>query len=131
VNGVERRHAGRREPVAGEPLATIRLRTGRECLVVNISSRGALVEGPRLLPGACVHMHVTTGGGRSLVRSRVLRCEVSRLTADAIWYRSGIAFEQGVDAHLNGYHVPAGEEDANGGPGSQYPAAGTVSPRPL
>ena len=129
---IERRRAEGRSPAAGEPLARLRLRTGRELLVLNIAGRGALVEGPRLIPGAYVDVHITTMTGRALVRSRVLRCEVSRVAADAIAYRSGLVFEQPVDASPPGYHVPVAENGQTLSPGSRYPSgeAETLAPVP-
>ena len=120
---VERRRAERRSPAAGEPLSRLRLRTGRELLVLNIAGRGALVEGPRLIPGAYIDLHITTAAGRALVRSRVLRCEVSRVTADSICYRSGLVFEQVVDTAVSGYPVPVAENRQTLDEGSGYPAA--------
>jgi hypothetical protein len=94
----ERRHTGRRSPNLGEPLSRVRLRTGRELSVVNVSTGGALVEGEtRLLPGTNVDVHVTSAQGRVLVRSRVVRCSVWSVSADVIQYRGALAFSTPVD----------------------------------
>ena len=98
---MERRRAARRVPAAEEPLARFRLRAGGELTVLDLSNVGALVEGPsRLLPGTRVDVHVITGEGRELVRSRVVRAFVSTLTADLVRYRGALAFDTPVDTSL-------------------------------
>jgi len=42
-------------------------------------------------------VHVTTRDGRVLARARVVRVWVHRLSADAVGYRSGVAFETSID----------------------------------
>jgi hypothetical protein len=104
-------------------------------MVIDIAARGALVEGPRLMPGAYIDIHIATIAGRALVRGRVLRCTVSRVSADAIWYRSGLAFEQSIDVGVAGYSVPPAENQPVAGQGSRYPPAepvpDAVVPRPV
>ena len=93
----ERRQAPRRLPDAGDPLAAVRVRGGRELKVVDISDHGVLVESEaRLLPGTHVEVHMVTGDGRVLVRTRVVRACVSALR-DGVRYRSALAFERRVD----------------------------------
>jgi hypothetical protein len=76
----------------------MRLRAGRDLAVLDVSDAGALVEGTtRLLPGTRVDVHVVTGAGRVLVRSRVVRAFVQSVDVDGVMYRSGLAFEQRVD----------------------------------
>jgi hypothetical protein len=85
----------------------MRLRAGRDLVVLDVSSGGALVQGEtRLLPGTHVEVHVITPAGRVLVRSRVVRAFVARLCRDRVEYRSALAFERQVDV-LPGYGVPA------------------------
>jgi hypothetical protein len=94
----EHRHAPRRLPEQHESLARVRLRTGSELAVLNISDGGVLVEGPaRLHPGAHVDVHVVTRDGRVLVRSRVVRAFISHLEADLVRYRGALAFERRID----------------------------------
>ena len=117
----ERRRVPRRAPEASEPVARLRLRTGRELVVVNIGSGGALVEcESRLLPGTHVDVHVIAVEGRVLVRSRVLRAFVSSLAADRIVYRGAIAFEQRVDVG-GGYAIPGALPDVLPVRGTGYP----------
>lgn len=105
---MDRRRTARRTPLPEEPISRVRLRTGRELSVLNVSNTGVLVEGSvRLLPGTHVDVHVITSEGRVLVRSRVARCFVAALQADAVTYRGALAFERLVDI---GYVVPAARE---------------------
>ena len=95
--GRDRRRTPRRHPDPSEPLSRLRVRAGRELLVINASSNGVLVEGEaRLLPGRHLDVHVMTAGGRTLVRSRVVRSFVSKLSSDRVLYRGALAFEQPV-----------------------------------
>jgi hypothetical protein len=117
----ERRRAHRREPNDDEPIARLRLRAGRELTVVNVGATGALVETEgRLLPGTCVDVHVITGDGRQLVRSRVVRAFVSTLAADRIIYRGALAFDRWVDI-APGYPFPDGGDRVGAAAGSGYP----------
>lgn len=85
----------RRVPAEEEPLSRVRLRNGRELVVVNVSNSGALVQSAsRLLPGIHVEVHVATWDGRVLARSRVIRAYVCALQADAIWYHGAPAFDR-------------------------------------
>ena len=122
VDVLDRRHSSRRLVAGEEPLARIRLRTGRELIVVDIGSTGALVEGAvRLLPGTHVDAHVTTVGGRVLVRSRVVRAWVCALDAEGVVYRSALAFQQPVETAQAGYRFPDRSVLAQEGQGSAYP----------
>lgn len=94
----ERRRAVRREPTPDEPLSRVRLRTGRELTVVNVSASGALVEGlARLVPNTHADVHVVTRHGRVLVRSRIVRAFVWRLERDSVRYRTALAFDVPID----------------------------------
>jgi hypothetical protein len=98
IGAGERRRMPRRVPHPSEPVARLRLRTGRELQVIDVGAAGALVESDgRLLPGTCVDVHVMTLDGRELVRSRVVRAFVSQLSADRIVYRGALAFERCVE----------------------------------
>ena len=94
----DRRRTPRRAPDTDEPIARLRLRTGRELTVVDVAATGALVETDRrLLPGTGVDVHVMTTDGRELVRSRVVRAFVWKLSADRIVYRGALAFERHME----------------------------------
>jgi hypothetical protein len=78
-------------------LCRVRLRAGGELNVVNISSTGVLVEGEsRLLPGTHLELHVVTGEGRLLVRSRVVRAHVCALAHDSVTYRGAFLFDRPI-----------------------------------
>jgi hypothetical protein len=121
-NDPDRRRAVRRVPQPTETLSRMRLRTGRELAVVDISPAGALVEGAtRLLPGTHVDVHVVTRHGRVLVRTRVVRSSVWQLQADAVSYRTALAFDAAVDTEVDGYPLPTETPVIEGGAGSPYP----------
>ena len=124
VGPPERRRASRRVPAPADPLARVRLRTGPELTVVDVSNTGALVEGTaRLLPGTRVDMHVIAKQGRVLARSRVVRAFVSILRGDSIRYRSAVSFDPAIDASAAGYRLPAAASPAPALQGTPYPEA--------
>ena len=103
----DRRRVPRRTPAADEPLSRIRLRAGRELLVIDLSDAGLLAEGNmRLLPGTHVEVHLVTKEGRLLVRSRVVRAFVCDVSAGSIRYRGALLFDRSVDTANVGYGVP-------------------------
>ena len=123
VADADRRHAARRTPRDREPMERIRLRTGREVKVLNVSDGGVLAEGAaRLLPGTHVDAHLVTATGRVLVRSRVARAWVCALEKDGPVYRSALAFQQAVDTSDPGYVMPGPAPGTGAAEGSGYPA---------
>ena len=133
-NDLERRRAVRRTPQPDEALSQVRLRTGREFTVVNISSSGIFLEGlTRLLPNTHTDIHIVTRHGRVLVRARVVRALVWRLERDMVCYRTALAFDIAVDieagpalserSESKGYPVPAEIPRNIEAPGSLYPNA--------
>jgi hypothetical protein len=117
---MERRRLRRRVPGDREPLSRMRLRTGRELAVLDVSGLGALVEGDtRLLPGTHVDVHVMTPDGRILVRSRIVRACVAALSGDRIRYRGALAFERFVN--IDGYGIPSAPPLSLGKLGMAYP----------
>jgi hypothetical protein len=126
----ERRVAPRRRPSECEPVSQMRVRAGRELLVLDLSSAGALVQGEaRLLPGTHVDVHVMTVEGRALVRSRVTRVWVSHLSADRVEYRSAIAFDRSVRV-ADGYPIPEGGTENVDAVGTLYPADAAAAGNP-
>jgi len=128
---VERRLVCRRRPAPDEPICRIRLRTGRELSVVDVSNGGALVEGARLLPGTHLDVHVTTRDGRVLVRSRVVRAYVAGLQSNAVRYRGALAFDRSIDTSRSaGYAMPSPAPANREEEGSDYPvsAAPPIAP---
>ena len=117
----DRRRSPRRRPHGGEPLARLRLRTGREVLVVNVAACGVLVEAEtRLLPGTNIDVHIVTPAGRATVRSRIVRAFVWRVSGDRIVYRGGLAFERDIDAAA-GYAFPSPRSTVPRPEGRPYP----------
>jgi hypothetical protein len=117
----ERRRSPRRIPARDESLGRVRLRTGRELDVVDLSNTGALVEGTaRLLPNTHLDVHLVTRAGRVLVRCRVVRAAVCHLEADVIRYRSALAFERAIDTSA-GYCLPGDFPSVGAAAGTPYP----------
>jgi hypothetical protein len=124
---MEQRKALRRVPSREEALSRIRLRTGGEMSVVDVSNAGMLVEGQvRLLPGTHVDAHVVTPDGRVLVRSRVVRCWIAALNAGAVWYRGALAFDRQLDTAVPGYAIPQPPRVGADAEGPDYPSASGV-----
>jgi hypothetical protein len=94
---VERRRSDRIESAAST-WDRVRLRTGHEISLVNVSGGGALVETrARLLPGTAIVLHVHTDDRTVAVRARVTRCFVCAIDKNAgVRYRGALAF---ADAH--------------------------------
>lgn len=92
---MERRHGLRLPPEMTRfaPLAI--LRPAREVVVIDLSSRGALIESPtRLPPGSITELHLF-GGPRCVLRGRLDRCRVSRL--DPLRYEAAILFDEHLE----------------------------------
>ncbi len=128
---MERRRLERRAPGAEEPVSRVRLRTGPELSVVDVSDSGALVEGARLLPGTHLDVHVTTRDGRVLVRSRVVRAYVAELRSNAVRYRGALAFDRPIDtSRLAGYALLSRTPADRGDEGSDYPTSASSAVTP-
>jgi hypothetical protein len=126
---MERRRSDRRCPGHDEPISRLRLRTGREMTVVDVSNGGVLVEGPaRLLPGTHVDVHVITRNGRVLIRSRVTRCYVCGVQAAVVCYRGALAFDRAVDTVAPGYPLPDDPRSTPRIAGGLYPPAEVAPP---
>ena len=116
----ERRGAARRTYARGHLPPAARIRPGTPVIVVNLSESGALVEaGLRCKPGARCELVMADGEGESVVRARVLRCFVARLTAATVRYRTALAFERPVPLPVSapletGYEVPIERASARG-----------------
>ena len=123
----ERRQRPRRVPEGHEPLVRVRLRTGRDVVMLDVADAGALVEGTaRLLPGTHVDAHVTTVAGRVLVRCRVVRAWVSEVQPGSVTYRTALAFQQPVETSA-GYRIPGPIPMAGASEGSDYPNSGALA----
>ncbi|MBI3493713.1 MAG: PilZ domain-containing protein [Acidobacteria bacterium] len=131
TRATERRSAPRYRDVEEHGIASVRVRAGHRADLVDLSEGGALVETThRLLPGSSVELQIETKSGRTSVRGRVLRCDVSRLFPAAVWYRGAVQFDRHLPWYLgeHGYGLPAMERLARHAPeGRGYPR-GPVSP---
>jgi hypothetical protein len=68
------------------------LRPGQAVVLVNITSRAALVESDaRLRPGAHTELQLAMQGRRTSIKGRLDRCHVS--TLDPLRYRGVLVFE--------------------------------------
>jgi hypothetical protein len=57
-----------------------------------------------------------------VVRARVIRSMVWRLSADAVIYRAALVFENDVDTEVEGYGLPASSVTSEAGEGKRYPS---------
>lgn len=91
----EQRQWPRWRRVTEHEITGMRLRPGRTATLIDVSAVGALIEAEgRLEPGSVVELQMTRAERSITVRGRVTRSIVSRLYADAIWYRGGVAFDR-------------------------------------
>lgn len=129
----ERRMAPRRNPPPDSWLATARVRPGHEVQVVNVSSRGVLVNARvRLLPGARVVVQFTGPGVALRAAAHVVRCHVAAIEGEqGLRYQSALAFDQPLDVFAHegtpealGYSVPNAPRDPLAEPGQRLPEAG-------
>lgn len=118
----ERRRSPRVEPVSGGPASHGRLRASGDVRVRDIASAGVRVEGPRLLPGVRVDLHLIGAAGRQLVRGRVVWARV-RAVAPLV-YEAAVVFDAPFDVLPEGYRVPAGPAPLLHRPAAGYPVAG-------
>src|SRR5204863_3890289 len=85
-----------RAPARG---VSARVRRGYQLEVIDMSARGALVEGRLpLRPGSYVDVHLESPARRETMAARVVRCAVSAIDAEAgITYRAALAFTTSCD----------------------------------
>jgi len=105
------------------------LRPGYAVSLIDLSSGGALIEGPRpLRPGSRVHLQLTTKTRRLGIVAHVLRCSVASLGAGqgGVQYRGALQFDQRCDAlwedeTLEGYIIPDEHRALTHTPGQGLP----------
>jgi PilZ domain len=104
------------------------LRPGYAVSLVDLSSGGALIQGPHpLRPGARVHLQLQTGARRLGIAAHVLRCSVASLDSrQGVQYRGALKFDHRCDAlweasTLDGYLVPVEEPSAKAEEGHGLP----------
>ena len=105
-----------------------RIRLGHRLVVIDVSSSGALVEGPcPLRPGSRIEVQLDTEIRGSMVAAQVTRCAVSAIDPDSgVTYRSAIAFAESCDWVREamtqvGYPQPGLTSPEPSSPGSDYP----------
>ena len=92
----ERRHEARRTAGTLRCLPNAVLRPGQAVVLVNITSRAALVESDaRLRPGAQTELQLAMRDRRTNIRGRLDRCHVSAL--EPLRYRGVLVFEERFD----------------------------------
>jgi hypothetical protein len=108
----ERRGARRQTYARGHLPPAARIRPGTPVIVCNLSRTGALVEARlRCKPGARCDFVMATDDGEIVIRARVVRCFVARLTAATVRYRTALSFEHPAIpppslVMATGYEVP-------------------------
>jgi hypothetical protein len=110
-----------------------RVRLGHRLVIVDVSSRGALVEGRSpLRPGSRVEVQLETDARRDLIAARVTRCGVVAIDPEAgVTYRAALAFAEScewVREHTthDGYGLPSANERGAPVDGDSLPAPETT-----
>lgn len=98
IGATERRRYPRIAPPESAVPPHVRLRPGREGLVVNVSRGGACVEASsRLFPGMAIEIQVALPDWQWQGEAQVLRCSVSALPrAEKVRYRAGLQFRTAI-----------------------------------
>ena len=99
VGAAERRRYPRIAPPESAGPPRVRLRPGREGLVVNVSRGGACVEASaRLFPGMAIEIQVALPDWQWQGEAQVLRCSVSALPREEkVRYRAGLQFRTATE----------------------------------
>ena len=76
-----------------------RVRLGHRLVLLDVSSRGALVEGQcPLRPGSRIEVQLETGARGSMVSAHVTRCVVSAIDPECgVTYQAALAFADSCD----------------------------------
>jgi len=114
------------QPVIADTKAI--LRPGYAVSLVDLSSGGALIQGPRpLRPGARVHLQLQTGAKRLGLAAQVLRCSVASLdSGSGVQYRGALRFDHRCESlweasSLAGYLLPVADGEEAVGTGQAIP----------
>jgi hypothetical protein len=96
--GDERRTARRRQHNDLPWLSKVKLGTGMDVSLVNISSSGVLFEsGAKFVPGSTSELHLTGEGTDLVVPVRFIRSEIARIDALGVKYHAAAAFGNEID----------------------------------
>ena len=130
ITSTDRRAAPRVHYTGGLLPPALRVRPGRDVIVVNLSAGGTLVESRwRFRPGSMVDVLLHQGGIAHALRARIDRCLVATLgDPTGVRYRTALRFETAIAVDpprnlLEGYVLP--ELDA-----SALQPLGTCYPKP-
>ena len=109
----DRRTAARVHYTGGLLPPALRIRPGRDVIVVNLASGGTLVESRwRFRPGSMVDVLLHQDGTARPLRARIERCTVATLADPAgVRYRTALRFETAITvdaprALIDGYVLP-------------------------
>ena len=92
----ERRSEPRRSAGSARCKPDAVLRPGQPVMLINISSRAALVESDaRLRPGRITELQLALEAGRASIRGRLDRCHVAAL--EPLRYRGVLVFEDRLE----------------------------------
>ena len=98
LNDNSDRRASRRRSLDEIPEVMAVKVQSEEGSVVNASRGGMLIEcGIRLPPGTASQLEIQKMDGPLRVRGRVVRCEVTRVSSERLFYRIAFAFSDKVD----------------------------------
>ena len=104
------------------------LRPGYAVSLIDLSSGGALIQGPRpLRPGARVYLQLVNGTRRLGIGAQVLRCSVASLNSgEGVQYRGALKFDHRCDVlweaeTRDGYLFPGSERALGPAAGHDLP----------
>ena len=110
-----------------------RVRLGHRLVILDMSPRGALVEGQHpLRPGSRIEVHLESDARRDMVAARVTRCGVIAIDPESgVTYRAALSFNESCEwvreaATHRGYGLPAGDGAGPSGNGDELPVVGML-----
>lgn len=108
-----------------------RVRLGHRLVILDMSPRGALVEGQHpLRPGSRIEVHLESDARRDMIAARVLRCGVIAIDPESgVTYRAALSFNESCEwvreaATHRGYGLPASDGVGTSGNGDELPVLG-------
>jgi hypothetical protein len=91
----DRRRHRRLAREAWPAMVSGRIRPGHVARVIDLSVSGALSEtAQRFSPGGWAEFQLETADQRHITRVAIIRCYVSEMRADALLFRSALAFDR-------------------------------------
>ena|SRR3954468_3998080 len=127
------RRAEARVPADG---VRARVRLGNSLVILDVNSRGALVEGQNpLRPGSRIEVQFESDLRRDMVAARVVRCGVVAIHPESgVTYRAALCFSETCDwvrevATHGGYRMPAEVAPLIGATGASIPGVSRTEPK--